>query len=387
MSLVVVGGALANKCFNGGEAWVRLSWVLGFRQLGFDVYLMEQIDGAACVDEAGGLTTFEQSVNVAYFRQVAERFGLAGSAALVCDDGTQIEGSTETDLFAVAQAADLLVNISGNVRWPALLRRFQRTAYLDIDPGFTQIWHAGGTGGLGLEHHDLHYTIAENIGTSGCLIPTGDIRWRPTRQPVVLDQWPVSVADTPARLTTVSSWRGPFGKVSHNGTTFGLKLHEFRRFMTLPARVPQTCELALAIDPADQGDRDALQRHGWHIVEPSAAAGDPEAFRRYVQTSGGEFSVAQGVYVETDSGWFSDRTTRYLASGKPVLVQDTGFSRHLPVGEGLVAFRTLDEAVAGAKDISRRYDSHCRAARELAETHFGSNVVLGRLVDEIGLTP
>ena len=318
MSVVVVGGALANKSFNGGEAWVRLNWLLGFRQLGFDVYLMEQIDRAACVDNAGRVTPFEQSVNVAYFRQVIERFGLTGSAALICEDGAQIEGLTETDLFEVAQTADLLVNISGNLRWPALFRRFRRTAYLDIDPGFTQIWHASGTDGLRLEEHDLHYTIAENIGTLGCSVPTDGIRWRPTRQPVVLEQWPIGTPDAPDRFTTVTTWRGPFGKVAYDGKTFGLKLHEFRKFIALPEHVPQTCELALSIDPADHRDRHLLERHGWQIVDPRVAAGGPEAFRRYVQASGGEFSVAQGVYVETHSGWFSDRTTRYLASGKPV---------------------------------------------------------------------
>ena len=175
--------------------------------------------------------------------------------------------------------------------------------------------------------------------------------------------------------------------MEYGGKTYGLRVHEFRTFVELPRLTGQPFELALSIDPADQRDRDALERHGWQIVDPEVAAGGPEAFCRYVQTSGGEFSVAQGVYVGTDSGWFSDRTTRYFASGKPALVQDTGFSRNLPVGEGLVAFWTLDEAVAGAKDIARRYDSHCRAAREIAETCFESDAVLGRLVDEIGVTP
>jgi hypothetical protein len=141
----------------------------------------------------------------------------------------------------------------------------------------------------------------------------------------------------------------------------------------------------LNIHPADKKDFDSLRGHGWHIVDPKDVAADPSAFRRYVQTSAAEFSVAQGIYVETQSGWFSDRTVCYLASGKPVLVQDTGFSRNYPVGEGLVAFRTLDEAVAGAEQIVRDYDRHCRAARALAEGYFDSNKVLGRLLDEVGL--
>ena len=114
-------------------------------------------------------------------------------------------------------------------------------------------------------------------------------------------------------------------------------------------------------------------------------AGDPDAFRAYVQGSGAEFSVAQGIYVETHSGWFSDRTTSYLASGRPVLVQDTGFGRTLPVGEGLLAFRTLDEAIAGAADIGRRYGEHCAAARRIAEKHFDSDRVLTRFCEQAGI--
>jgi hypothetical protein len=151
----------------------------------------------------------------------------------------------------------------------------------------------------------------------------------------------------------------------------------------LPERSGQPFELALAIHPADEKDLDALQAHGWRIVDPRAVAADPLAFRQYVQDSGAEFSVAQGIYVETSSGWFSDRTVRYLASGKPVLVQDTGFGHTLPVGEGLLAFRSLDEAVAGAEEIVRNYAHHCRAARVLAEEYFASDHVLGRLLEEV----
>ena len=385
--MVVVAGAIANKSFQGGEAWVRLSWILGFKRLGFDVYLVEQIGKAHCVDERGNATTFDRSVNLAYFREVATRFGLGHAAALVYEDGDQIHGLTRGELFAIAEAAELLVNISGHLRWPSLKRRFRRTAYIDLDPGFTQFWQAAGRGGLHLEDHDFHYTIAENIGAPSCAIPVGDIQWRPTRQPVVLEQWSTSAEGSPDRFTTVANWRGSYGPVQYDGRTFGLKVHQFRRFISFPARVPQTCEIALNIHPSDDRDKDQLCRHGWQIVDPTAAAGSPEAFQRYVQTSGAEFSVAQGIYVETQSGWFSDRTVRYLASGKPVLVQDTGFSRNLPVGEGLIAFDTLDDAVVGAQEIARRYSSHCRAAREIAERYFESDRVLSRLVEETGVTP
>jgi hypothetical protein len=155
----------------------------------------------------------------------------------------------------------------------------------------------------------------------------------------------------------------------------------------MPQRVQAAFEIALDIHPADDKDLHALREHGWKVVDPKVAVPDPVAFRQYVQASGAEFSVAQGIYVQTESGWFSDRTVRYLASGKPALVQDTGFSRTYPVGDGLIAFRTLEEAVAGAERIARGYDRHCRVARELAEAYFDSDKVLGHLIAEIGIAP
>jgi hypothetical protein len=166
---------------------------------------------------------------------------------------------------------------------------------------------------------------------------------------------------------------------------FGLKVHEFRKFLELPRRSPYVFELALDIHPSDVKDLESLRRNGWRIVDPKQVVPDPAAFRQYLQTSSAEFSTAKGVYVETNSGWFSDRTVRYLASGKPALVQDTGFSRNYPVGEGLIAFRTLDEAVAGAEAIVRDYEKHCLAARKIAETSFDSDKVLARFLKEVGV--
>ena len=162
-------------------------------------------------------------------------------------------------------------------------------------------------------------------------------------------------------------------------------MHEFRKLIELPERSPHSFEIALDIHPGDASDREALERHGWRLVDPSQVAGDADSFRAYIQGSGAEFSVAQGVYVETACGWFSDRSVRYLASGRPVLVQDTGFSRLLPTGEGLVAFGNLEEAVAGAEDIVARDPEHAAAARRIAEEHFDSDRVLARFCAEAGI--
>ena len=347
MATIVVSGALANKYLNGGEAWVRLSWVLGLRKLGFQVFFVEQISRRNCLDAAGVMTSFDKCVNLDYFKKITEQFSLADSAVLIYENGEQIHGASYGQLLEIANNADLLVNISGHLAFEPLLARLRHKAYIDIDPGFTQFWHTSGNPGPRLDGHDSYFTIGENIGTSNCPIPTGNIRWRPIRQPVVLEYWPVAAEGMSNRFTTVASWRGPYGPVEFEGRTFGLKLHEFRKMWELPKQAKQMFEIALQIHPSDAKDLNLLRVNGWQVVDPAVVASDPLAFRRYVQQSGAEFSVAQGIYVDTWSGWFSDRSVRYLASGKPVLVQDTGWSRHYPVGEGLLTFRTLQEAARG----------------------------------------
>lgn len=372
MTGVVVAGALANKAGSAGEAWVRLSWVRGLERLGLDVWFVEELADAA-----------EDSPAAAWFRAVAERFGLVGRATLLSHDGAIVGPSLE-ELLAVARETTL-VNISGHLTLPRLFEAFRQRVMVDIDPGFTQFWHHLGMPGAHVLGHDLHFTIGELIGTPGCPIPTGGIDWHAVRQPVVLDDWPAVDAGEADRFTTVANWRGPFGPVEHGGRTYGLKVHEFRKFLALPRRSRHRFEIALDIHPADDRDRMALLENGWRIIDPRAVAGDPDAFRTYVQGSGAEFSVAQGIYVDTGCGWFSDRTTRYLASGKPALVQETGFSRTLPVGDGLVAFRSLHEAVEGAADIVARYPEHSAVARRIAENHFAAERVLARFCEEANL--
>jgi hypothetical protein len=383
MSLVV-GGALANKAGNGGEAWVRLSWIRGFQQLGLDVWFVEELTSDQCVDAAGRRVVPDEAVCVRFFRDVVQRFGLESRASLLVD-GVPIVGPALADLGDLASQSTL-VNISGHLAHPDLFRAFRRRALVDIDPGFTQIWHAQGMPGARVDDHDMHFTIGENIGTPGCPIPTGGVRWRPVRQPVVLDDWPACEPPPERdRFTTVSSWRGPFGPVEHEGRRYGLKLHEFRKLVAIPEMSPHTFEIAVNIDPADGRDLATLHHHGWRTVDPARVAGAPETFRSYVQGSGGEFSAAHGVYVDTASGWISDRTVRYLTSGRPAIVQDTGFGRRLPAGDGLLPFRTLDGAVEAVNRVVGAYEHHAAAARALAEEHFAAEHVLARFCDEAGI--
>ena len=393
MPIAIVSGALANKPFNGGNAWTRLNWVRGFERLGWDVYFIEQMDAAACVNAAGRRVPLADSVNLEYFQSVTGAFGLDGRAALVSSGvGGEAYGINTDALAEIARNADLLFNISGHLSLDPLKLPPRVKVYYDDDPGFTQFWHAAGSAGARLDGHDFYYTIGQNIGSSTCPIPTGGIGWRHTLPPVVLEDWP-AIAAGPAgaggagrlRFTTVASWRGSYGPVEHGGKTYGQKAHEFRKFVPLPHVSGQAFEIALDIHPGDARDLELLRENGWHVVPPGEVAATPDDFRHYVQASAAEFSVAQGTYVDTQSGWFSDRTTRYLASGRPAIVQDTGFSRHIGCGEGLLPFRTLDEAAAAVSEVRGNYDRHARAARAVAEAHFDSDKVIARLLDEIGL--
>jgi hypothetical protein len=385
MALVVVSGALANKHRHGGSAWVRMSWAEALRDAGFEVLFVEQLDEASCVDAAGRPAPFERSANLAAFRAVTGAFGFAGSAALVRPDGGRVEGMALDELLERAARAELLVNIGGHLRWAPLLERLPHRAFVDLDPGYTQIWHAEGRD-VGLDGHALTFTVGMNVGTATCALPAGGLQWRPIRQPVVLDRWPtVDGDDVLQGFTTVASWRGAYGPPAWGGRTLGVKAHEFRRFAALPEAVHVPFEVALDIDPGDAADADRLREHGWALRDPGVV-GTPDAFRRFVQESGAEFSAAQGVYVDTASGWFSDRTVRYLASGRPALVQDTGFGDELSGGEGLVAFSTMEEAIAGAREIAADYPRHSAAARRLAEEHFAGPVALAPLLEAAGLT-
>ncbi len=369
---IIISGAMANKAGQGGEAWVRLSWVLGFRKLGFDVLFLEQ------------LAEGSHDSSAVFFRETMERFGLSAEAVLIGANGT-ICGPEFLKVLAFASDADALINISGHLSHDAVLERVSKRVYLDIDPGFTQSWQAQGAAGLGLEKHTVHFTIGVNIGTADCPIPTGGFKWLKTRPPVLMDEWEPAKPATFDRFSTIANWRGSYGPVEIGGTTCGLKVHEFRKFIDLPRQACLPFEIALNIHPADEKDLSSLHAGAWQIRDPAPLAGTPDAFRDYVRGSGAEFSVAQGVYAQTNSGWFSDRTAHYLASGRPALVQETGFSQNLPTGMGLIGFRTMEEAVAGAQSIADRYDEHSLAARSIAESHFDSNLVLRQFCQDAGI--
>jgi hypothetical protein len=370
---IVIGAALAHRVGYGGHAWALLQYVLGFRDLGFDVTVVDRLE-----PEMLGATNKEAAL--AYLCGLLEEEERVSYCVLGAD-GRSLDGLSRQEALAKTKDARFLLNIMGFVRDPELLAVARRRVFLDIDPGFGQVWRELGLADL-FDGHDAFVTVGRNVGRDGCGVPTGGLQWLTIPHPVVIER--CSVVENSNGFTSVGSWRGPYDRIDYRGRSLGLRVHEFRRFVALPRRVDAPFRLALEIDPTDKRDMALLQREGWQLVDPKEVAHDPASYLRFVQSSRAEFTVAKGIYVELQSGWLGDRTACYLASGKPALVQDTGLAPHYPLGEGLVAFSTLDEAVGGAERILADYPAQARAARRLAETEFDARIVLPRLLEELG---
>ncbi|MBI2821058.1 MAG: hypothetical protein HYX74_02425 [Acidobacteria bacterium] len=380
---VVIAGSLAQRHRAGGHTWVFLQYLLGFRRLGWDVLFLDRLEPEMSVDSDGRSCPPEQSANLRYFLNVMDRFNLRGSFALLCHGGRQCIGLARDEVLDRVRNSAFLLNVMGFLTDEEVLGCAPRRVFLDIDPGFGQMWRELGLADL-FAGHDTCVTIGENIGRPGCTIPTCRLQWIATPQPVVLDHWKPYPAVGDRWFTSVATWRGTYGPIHYSGKTYGLRVHEFRKFVLVPRLSGLPFQMALDIDPAEVGDLALLAGNGWELQDPGSVAGDPWAYRSYIRDSRAEFAVAKNLYVETQSGWLSDRSICYLASGKPVLVQDTGIQGSYPTGEGLLLFSTLEEALAGVDDIAHDYARHARAARALAEEYFDSDKVLSRLVHKLG---
>ena len=375
MTTVVVAGALASKPGNAGNAWTRLTWAASFAQLGFDVWLLERL--AHPIDAEAR----------AWTESILDAHGLAGRAVVVGPGDDVVVGPPLAGLEEALASAALLFDIGGHLGTTGLGALPKTRAFLDDDPGFTQMWEAADSPGSRLADHDLHLTYGLNIGRPECPVPTVGRVWHPVLPPVLLDAWPFQPPTDAAPFTTVATWRSPFGCVSLNGVTYGLKHHEFRKVLPLPTLVDAAFEVALDIHPGDAADLHQLRRWGWTVVNPRRVAVDTAAYRHFVRSSAAEFSPAQGVYAHAGTGWVSDRTACYLASGRPALVQDTGASSTLPMGEGLVPYLDVEEAAVQAARLLDDLDVHAHAARRLAEEHFDGAKVASRVCELAQVAP
>ena len=384
---ILVGGSIAQRPGQGGHAWVFLQYLLGFHRLGYEVLFLDRLDPDMCRDEAGAPCTPEASVGFRYLSEVMGRYGLGDSFAVSCDGGARYLGMDRRRVLERARRSAMLLNVMGFFNDADVLAAVPRRVFLDIDPGFGQMWRELGLHDL-FGGHDDFVTIGLNIGRGDCPVPTLGLKWVTTLQPIVLDQWPVGSAPAGAPVSSVCTWRGDWGGVEYRGKVYGLRVHEFRKFVSMPrqveGRVDARFELAVDIHPAEVNDIALLDANGWTRVDPAAVARFPWTYQDYIARSAAEFMVAKNMYVQTRGGWFSDRSICYLASGRPVVAQDTGFKEHLPTGRGLLTFSSVEEAASAVAEAVGNHQVHARAAHEVAQ-EFDSYKVLGALLARLGV--
>jgi hypothetical protein len=381
LTAIVGSGFVAQYPEGGGVFSVVLQYVLGLRRLGCQVCWLELLWPESEADRR----------NIRTFTKRLGDFGLENDFCLIYfprgqwpETGAEREwyGFSEDRFRRFCWEADILLDLCYSVRPPDLLAAVRHTAFIDLDPLFMQV--AIQQKALQLPH-DLFFTVGQNIGRPGCSAPSAGLEWQTLWPPVDLELWENGGPAIAAGYSTVSQWWG-YPPIDHDGEIYdGSKRTEFLRFVDLPNLTGQPFELALNLSPlADAEDRRLLMEKGWHLVDAHEVTADFASYRCYVQSARAEFSVAKPGYTKSHSGWFSDRSACYLAAGKPVLVQDTGFGAHLPVGQGLLSFATLEQAMEAVEDIRRNYSSHCQAARDIAREHFAAEKVLEKLLHDAG---
>ena len=377
LQIVVMGYIVRGPI--GGMAWHHLNYVLGLKQLGHDVLFLEDSDDyPSCYDPSTHQVGYDPTYGLSFAAKAFERLGLGACWAYHDTHQNAWHGPAGEGAVKACENADLLLNVSG----VNPIRDWQQSipirAFVDTDPAFTQIRHLNDLRARGrAEQHNRFFTFAESIGLPQCEVPHDGFPWQPTRQPVALDAWPAANGPPSRGFTTVMQWDS-YPRLEFGGRRFGMKSESFELIRDLPAHSAVPLEIALG---GDKAPREELRQSGWHIAEPLAVTRDPWTYQEYLQTSLGELSVAKNGYVVSRSGWFSERTACYLTAGRPAVVQDTGFSQHLPCGDGLWAFHNLESALDGLTNVTIGYAKQCQAARELAAEYFDSNKVLSKLLD------
>jgi hypothetical protein len=373
VSRIIFSGMVAGDPEQGGASWAVLQYVLGLRGLGHDVYLVEPVDRL-------------EPRSVRYFDELVRDFALDGHAALLVQGSTESRGVHYRELVHLARGTDVVFNVSGMLRDEELVGPAPLRVFLDLDPAFNQLWHAVDGIDMGFGLHNRFATVGLALGTPGCPVPTCGREWIKTFPPVFLPRWSRAGAIETDAFTTVGNWRG-YGSIVWNSRRYGQKAHSLRKLLTLPQLTGERLAPAFAIHDGEHEDLRALREHGWELIDPRRVAGSPGLYAAFVRGSKGELGLAKEGYVESRCGWFSDRSACYLASGRPVVAQDTGFSRHLPIGEGLLSFTTAAEAAAAIDEIGADYERHAGAARALAEDMLDSTDVLERLLARLDKTP
>jgi hypothetical protein len=389
-SLRIIVTGLAGLHPVGGVAWDYLQYVLGLARLGHDVYYHEDT-WSWPYHPIQKTATDEGDYSASYIGDFFARF-----APELSDRWHYLHlhetsyGMRRAAFDEVARTADLFINVSGSCMLPDELSPRCTKVFLDTDPGYNQVmlserfawsenverWCAS------VEAHDRHFTYGENIHGSDCLIPKVGFDWKTTRMPVVLSQWERIARSAPpdaASWTTVMTWNAFKGRVVYEGVEYKSKGAEFKKLADLPGRIDVPLRVAVG---GMNAPLEELASRGWSVVDGPTVSLTPGRYQDFLADSRGEVSTAKQIYVAMRSGWFSCRSACYLAAGRPVVVQDTGFSSLLPVGDGILSFTTVDQAADAIRAVEADYARHAKAARDVAEAHFDSDRVLVGLIDQ-----
>jgi hypothetical protein len=362
---ILLSGMVAGDPHQGGATWAVLQYLVGLRELGHEVVLVEPVDELT-------------PDRVRYFESLPDaRTG----AALLKTGSDETAGMPFDELARFAADADLLINVSGMLADERLTEPIPSRAFLDLDPGFVQVWHATGED-MGFDRHTHFVTVGQAVGSPDCPIPTCGRDWITTLPPVALDHWPAQPRPPHEAFTTVGHWRS-YGSMEHDGIHYGQRAHSLRALIELPRHTDAELHLALGIHLDETDDLAALRDNGWRLVDPTEAAGTPERYADFIRSSAAELCIAKLGYVASRSGWFSDRSACYLASGRPVVAQETGFGNYLPTGAGLIAFSDVAEAANAIDEVRAGWERHAGIARDIAGDLLDSRVVLTRLLGEL----
>ncbi len=375
---IIVTGLIGNYAF-GGVTWDYIQYLLGLRALGHEVWYLEDTS-AWTYDPVAQQPSADCSHNTAYLQKVMEAFGF-GDRWIYRNgaDGTYHGVKDPALAEGLLSAADALVNVSGACWLREPTAAIPLKLFMDGDPMFTQIGQAqDAETDARIRAHETHFSFGLNIGKPGCRVPRNGLTWHPTVQPVALECWSGKPAATAPPLadawTTVMSWAS-YPPKEFDGETYGQKDIEFSRFVGLPGLLHEKFVLAMGQGIGQRRPTADLEARGWTIIEPDEALPDFHTYHDFLQASKAEWSIAKNGYVKSWSGWFSCRSACYLAAGRPVVVQDTGWSEVLPSGAGALAFRDMEEAVTAIQTVANNYEFHSQAARAYAQTHFEATAV------------
>jgi hypothetical protein len=381
---IIVSRDISHKHYGShiGSCDHAMAYILGLQNLGHKVYLMEDVESVLCNDSNDNPVSFGKWEGRCRFESLTKLYGIWPRCCLIFNHGEETHGMSFKRGVEVAETTDLLINIQARLKTREILENVHCRAYIDINPAKTQVYHSEYGIDRRFDKHDHFFTIGQNIGTPNCDIPTGGVTWHRILPPVVLSLWPVNIDENCKRFTTISNWGGK-NTFNFKGKYSGEKKDNWLKLIELPKKTNQELEIALRINPAHEADIKCFRDNGWILSDPTQFK-NFEDYRRYISISRAEFSIANNRYVQFNTGWFSDRSARYLASGKPILVESTGFEEQIPAGKGLLTFASMEEAVAGIEEINKDYLIHCRAAREIAEEYFDAEKVLSKMLKQIG---